>query len=131
MWENPQAKRKEFTMGYDMYLTAEECKDLRAYHKARPFTDVLGCDYRAAQFVKSDGTRVLQSFWTNVCAYTPDGMFVKLWEKEYDYDGERLDWSRTTMKHIQGFTGRWIPKRVWLRLPVGVPVDLDEEIKRG
>ena len=106
---------------YAANLSSEDLAYLRRCHKKDGYTNVLGCDFRAAQFRTPEGERVLQSYWTNVCLYTADGMFVRLWD----------DWSRTTMKHVQGFTGRWVPKKVWLRLPVGVPVDLDEEIERG
>lgn len=44
-----------------------------------------------------DGSKVLQSYWTDVCMIDKDGNFVRLW------DG----YSVTTMRHVNSFLDRF------------------------
>lgn len=46
---------------------------------------------------------------------------------EYNYSTREYrrywgGWSKTTMAHVQAFCGKYIPKRLWSALGVGVPV---------
>ena len=68
---------------------------------------------KATVIQKDDGTRVLRSYHTEVCAVTSDGKVIKLW------DG----YSATTMRHVNSFL-RFCGvneggKAYWDSLPIG------------
>ena len=115
MYEEIDDELEHISAYRDFTLSAPELSALRKRHKAPQYTNVCGCDCRAVQYVRPNGWRVLRSYDTDVCAFTPDGMFVKLCN----------GWSRTTMKHVQGFAGRWVPKQFWNALEPFAQVDFE------